>query len=343
MQGTEPIVLSRVLYGLEAFLGAEVSLDGLLEASGLQVKAATLQNDDSFLPMRNVADLFERAAEATGRPCFGIEFADSLPVGATGQFGFLIANAPTARSAFENVAQYISAVTRPMTLAFAVDAQGIGHLTWRYPDELAGAVVQYASVTLTLIIKRLRFSAGDDWVPMRLDLMHRQLPCASLVKRYYGDRVRFNQSHYELVVDPTTLARVNPRADALLYRAVRMGADAEIAGIASPNDTIASVRRMIQQHLSQGPPDLEQAALAMGLKKGRQLQWKLEQEGTTFEKELSETRRVMAERLLSTTDLSMTQIAESVGFSELSSFTRAAKLWFGVTPREYRAKSRPGT
>ena len=72
----------------------------------------------------------------------------------------------------------------------------------------------------------------------------------------------------------------------------------------------------------------------------RQLQWKLEQDETTFEKEVSETRRLLAERLLTSTDLTMTQIAAAVGFSELSSFTRAcSKTWFGVSPREYRASA----
>ena len=340
MSGLEPIILSRMLYGLGAFLGPGISLDELLAASGLPLTAVAISDDDTFLPLRQVAELLERAAEASGRPCFGIEFAESLPIGATGAFGFLIAHAPNTREAFENVALYVGTVTRPMTAEFNVDTDGVGHLAWAYPNALEGAAIQYLTLTLTLIIERLRCSAGDNWVPLRVDLMHREPSCTELIRRHFGERVRFNQPRNELLVDPTTLARRPENADSLLYRAVRQGANAELATLTEPHDTATGVRRIIQQRLAHGPPDLEGVAAAMGLKKGRQLQWKLEQEGTTFEKELGETRRLMAERLLATTDLSMTQIAGSLGFSELSSFTRAAKLWFGVSPSEYRTNSR---
>ena len=340
MSGPEPIVLSRMLYGLEAFLGPSVPLDELLIASGLPLTATALNDDDAFLPLSKVAMLYERAADRSHRPCLGMQFAETLPIGATGAYGFLIANAPTTREAFENVAHYIGTVARPMNTEFKVDTDGVGHLTWAYPDELTGAALQYLTLTITLIIERVRCSAGENWVPLRLDLMHREPSCPELIKRHFGERVRFNQLRNEMLVDPTTLARRAEKADQLLYRAIRQGANAELATLTMPHDTLTSVRRIIQQRLAHGPPDLEAVATAMGLKKGRQLQWKLEQEGTTFEKELGETRRLMAERLLATTDLSMTQIAGSVGFSELSSFTRAAKQWFGVSPSEYRANSR---
>ena len=333
------VIRSRMLHGLPEFLEARgVAISGLLDAAGLPSFDAMLDGDD--IPLVKVARLFELAADATGRPCFGMEFADTYQVGASGPYGFLIAHAPTVRVAFENVALYVGTVARPMDVNFSVDADGIGHMTWVYPIGLAGAILQYTTFTLTLIIKRLRWSAGDDWVPLRVDVMHRDMPCAALYRSVYGERIRFNQAHNQMLVDPTTLARRSTSADPHLYRAVQIAANAELASLASPNDTISSVRRLIQQRLQGGAPELDDVASAMGLKKGRQLQWKLEQDGTTFETELAETRRLVAERLLATTDLTMTQIAASVGFSELSSFTRASKHWFGVAPSEYRASSR---
>ena len=190
------------------------------------------------------------------------------------------------------------------------------------------------------MIKRLRWSAGPGWTPLRLDLAHRELPCRERWVAFFGDRVRFDRPVNALWIDPTTLARRSTTADARLYSAMRVACAAEIETYATPRNTTTDVRRSIQQRLAGRAPDLEAIAEAMSLT-GRQLQWKLEQEGTTFEAELGETRRLTAERLLATTDLSMTQIASAVGFSELSSFTRACtRTWFGISPSEYRAKSR---
>jgi AraC-like DNA-binding protein len=46
----------------------------------------------------------------------------------------------------------------------------------------------------------------------------------------------------------------------------------------------------------------------------------------------------MAEHYIKETALPLTEIAFLLGFSELSAFSRAAKQWFGRTPRELRKR-----
>jgi AraC-like DNA-binding protein len=47
----------------------------------------------------------------------------------------------------------------------------------------------------------------------------------------------------------------------------------------------------------------------------------------------------MALRLLNETDRPLKEIAHALSFSEPSAFSRAAKKWFGMAPKEIRSRS----
>ena len=51
---------------------------------------------------------------------------------------------------------------------------------------------------------------------------------------------------------------------------------------------------------------------------------------------LDDTRRCLAQRYLFESSLKLTDIAARVGYSELSAFSRAARRWFGASPRAFR-------
>jgi AraC-like DNA-binding protein len=48
----------------------------------------------------------------------------------------------------------------------------------------------------------------------------------------------------------------------------------------------------------------------------------------------------MAETLLADARLSLAEVAERLGFSDLSSFSQAFKRWYGVPPGAYRSAAR---
>ena len=115
--------------------------------------------------------------------------------------------------------------------------------------------------------------------------------------------------------------------------------EAHISRIAT--DIVARVSEKIVTDLPLRGIDLAAAALALNMS-SRQLQARLKGKGTTFEAVLSQVRRRLASRYLSDSDMPLTDIAFMLGFSELSSFTRAARQWFGMPPSQYREELRKG-
>ena len=70
----------------------------------------------------------------------------------------------------------------------------------------------------------------------------------------------------------------------------------------------------------------------------RTLHRRLAAEGTSFQRLLDDTRRELAQHYLGQRNLSLADIAYLLGFSDQSSFFRAARRWFGSSPRDYRIR-----
>jgi AraC-like DNA-binding protein len=82
-------------------------------------------------------------------------------------------------------------------------------------------------------------------------------------------------------------------------------------------------------------PDMEQVASSLHMS-SRTLRRRLDEEGTSFRSLLEEVRQALAEELLATGGLSLEEIAERLGYGEVSNFIHAFKRWKGVPPRQYR-------
>jgi AraC-like DNA-binding protein len=70
----------------------------------------------------------------------------------------------------------------------------------------------------------------------------------------------------------------------------------------------------------------------------RTMKRRLLAEGTSFGELLDEARKERALLLLRSPKLTLHDVAEQVGYSDLSNFTRAFRRWTGATPSKFRAR-----
>jgi AraC-like DNA-binding protein len=94
---------------------------------------------------------------------------------------------------------------------------------------------------------------------------------------------------------------------------------------------------VILRRLPDGEPRREHVAGDLHLSE-RTLQRRLEEEATSFVDLLDNTRRELAEQYLSQLHLSLAQAAYLLGFADQSSFFRACKRWFELSPGQYRSQ-----
>lgn len=84
-----------------------------------------------------------------------------------------------------------------------------------------------------------------------------------------------------------------------------------------------------------GQAGIDEVSKKLGCSK-RTLQRKLNEEGTTFQKELNTTREKLAKNYIMNFDMTNEEIAYLVGYYDCSSFMRAFNLWTGTTISQYR-------
>ena len=97
----------------------------------------------------------------------------------------------------------------------------------------------------------------------------------------------------------------------------------------------ARVRSALTELLPAGSGTIDDVAVKLGLSK-RTLQRKLTEEKTTFQKQLNNTRELLAKNYLRSTDMSSEDIAFLLGYQELNSFFRAFTVWTGMSVSEYK-------
>ena len=333
MPGTKPIVRASVLIGFDIFL-QQRGIDAKTLYANAGLPTPELIDLETDLSGNAVAQLFDDASRAANDPCIGLAWAEAFPIGGTGLVGYLLLNSPTIGAAMGTVARYAVLFRQPMIVQFEENDDG-GLLWWRWPEALTAPFTQYGAFSLALFILRLRMVTEPKWEPLSVELQGEPLTCKEKVRQMLGPNVQFGSDRNAVQVDTMTLNTPIPTADPLLRPILEKLGEQLIAEAPALDDIASVVRNAILDILPLRRASLEDVATHLGLS-GRTLQTRLAQALTTFESVLSETLKSRAEHLLRTTDLSLTDIAILLGFSELSAFTRASQRWFGRAPSAQR-------
>ena len=101
------------------------------------------------------------------------------------------------------------------------------------------------------------------------------------------------------------------------------------------DDFVATLRRVLKAYRPGGCLTVNQAAELAGMSV-RSLQRRLATEGLAFSEIVEEIRAELATEMLETTDRSVNEIANELGYSSRSNFSRAFQRWTGKTPAEFR-------
>ncbi|GAB7219789.1 helix-turn-helix domain-containing protein [Vibrio comitans] len=98
---------------------------------------------------------------------------------------------------------------------------------------------------------------------------------------------------------------------------------------------IDSVKMAMDSYIGTQNYNIETIADTLGVSI-RQLQYKLEEHGTTFKELKDEVMLVNTQLMIQGTSQSLSNIATQLGFSSISQFSRSIKRLTGVSPKEYK-------
>jgi AraC-like DNA-binding protein len=170
---------------------------------------------------------------------------------------------------------------------------------------------------------------------LRVDLMHREVGEPGTTALTFGCPVRFGRRHNTLRFPDATLDNIPVAANPAIAEQIEKYTSVLFAKLtaASVHDRVTDAIRA--QLVAGIPPDRAAVARRLHVSE-RTLQRQLEQESTTFKVLRDSVRSELSRALLSNRALKVEAIAQSMGFAEAASFSKAFTRWSGHPPTRYR-------
>ncbi|WP_322024273.1 AraC family transcriptional regulator [Burkholderia sp. BCC1977] len=275
---------------------------------------------------------------ALGRaPGLGLEVGQRYHFSAYGVWGYGLIASATARDALALAMRFL-----PLTYAFTVityrEEPDIGVLNFSAPEleaNLSRFLVERDMAAAAVLLQEI---GGGDFALSRFTM---QAPSASAsafapAPRIAGVEPAFGARANSLAFDHAFLDRPLPHANPLTVSMCEQMCGQLVDARRARVGTSEMVRQYLTATPGNVPFSLEDMARLMNTSP-RTLKRRLQEEGTTFRVLLAQARGAMAETLLGDARLSLTDVAERLGFSDLSSFSQAFKRWYGVPPGTYRS------
>ena len=290
---------------------------------------------DARMPLAVEEQLWDRAAELTGDPLFGLHAATAIRPGAFGVLDYAVRTAPDLRAALQRLARYNRLVHDLASFELFAAGQAV-RIEHRFGGAGARPCRQAAEFTLASLVVVASQIGGRPVQALAVEFAHAQPAPGDDYAVAFGVLPRFDAPVSCLVLSADVLDRPVPAADPGLSRIVTAHAEQLLAAHdPAPAAMAVQVRRQLAEGMAEGPMTLAQVARRLHLSE-RSLQRRLDAEGTRFAQLLDDVRRDMALRYIADERLTLGEVAYLLGFAEPSPFHRAFKRWTGMTPSAAR-------
>lgn len=328
-------IRSSCLKGFEALVDElNGDVQSLITGAGIDYKRLT--DEDYFFPFVDFTHLLSNSAGKLNCSNFGLRLAASQDEEILGPVAFLALASADVREIISSVGQFLYHYTPAITLSLKEGKRSYACLD--FVGLHASNHEQVVEHTVGCTYSIISLLTGGLLKPLAVNFRHAMISNEKQYQAIFNCPVFFNQHHDEIELDTKCLelklSSKNPSLHKLVSNYLSM-VEIETDAISRPV-VLAShqARHLIKKLLPTGHVTRELVSEKMNTQ-GRSLHRKLQSEGYTFDSLVDEVRKEEVEKLLKNKDIPMSQITGALGYSEQSSFNRAFKRWFGMSPREY--------
>jgi len=321
----------QVLQGIEALSELGVRATSLFDVVGTE---ATTLEEGARIPLAAVRRLFSVTQRTTGDALAGLHAAERVEF--RGPLAYLLMSCPRLREGLALYARLsgvaISALRQSLhvdppvaSIVFGLDA-GTPHENRHLMDYVVMGTV-----------RTVRRVAGPGFRLLEVHTRHAARGHEAEAARAFGCPVRFGRPEYRIVFPARVLEDRSRMSNPLVAKQLEKLA-AALGTSAAPASFRVGVEAATRGLLAAGHrPKAASVARRMHVSQ-RTLQRRLEAEGTTFNAVRDGVLREIAEAQLRSPILSVKEIASSVAFADVATFSKAFRRWTGDAPSRFRAR-----
>lgn len=309
-------------------------LDGRALFAELGLDHAALDDPDARFPQDDMSRLWQLAVQRSGNPAIALNIArvhtPAFPV-----LGYALMSSRNLGEGFERLERYQRIIAEGADLSFRRQPDGC-LLSLRVHGDRLQPPRQSAECSLASLIALVRWITGKPIRPLEVRLAGEAPQDARPYAALFEAPLMFAQPQCAMLFSHADMSAALPTANAELARLHDRFAGDYLARFESSRFS-HQTRQVLCRLLPQGEPRREAVAEALHLSE-RTLQRRLQEEGSSYQQLLDDTRRELAQQYLAAPQMTLLEIAYLLGFAEPSNFFRAFRRWFGVTPGEYRER-----
>lgn len=301
------------------------------------------QGLDERVPIRDYLKMWDSVLDITGHQSLGLKIGDSSSPD-IGLLGALVFHCATLREVAHQICRYQNMMSDLIQMQIE-EKNGQTILTCKtigFNDYLP----QLMDQGFAFFISWMRQFSKIALSPIEVRFQHSVTSYTNITHDIFQSPIHFDQAHSAILFSADQLNIAIPDHDPSLKTFMLSNS---LTAVTS-NDAIpdffevrkldadgfsAQVRALIKTYMPMGRIGAD--LIAKDMKISRQtLYRKLKDESVTFLELLENERQSTAIQLLSNANLTMSEIAILLGFSEPKSFRRAFKRWQGMSPKAFR-------
>jgi AraC-like DNA-binding protein len=334
-RGPAPQVLAAAATGIVdtiQSLGGDV--DRIFGAA--RVDLELLGSPYNEINLAQYCQLFEESARHTRYDNFGLRFGHHFKPRQLGPIGYMAINSPTMLAGLRALIEYFPAHQQNTTLAVREEGDLL-HLDYQITDGRIGRRRQDAELSLGMFRNIFQHCHGRGWAPLEIHFEHPGPVDWHEHETLFDAPVFFSQPTNTMLFRRRDLDAPMPAPDLGLFTLLEpfMRGRRQRASV---DDLVGLVRQKIEAHFGTGDPSIKKVAAELGLTSWT-LHRRLRDRNVSFHDLVRGARRELALRYVGQPHIPLTEVAFLLGYSELSAFSRAFRLWTGMAPARFRRHS----
>lgn len=287
-----------------------------------------LKNTEQRIPLKIIPHLWNDAYDLVESPCFGLNAYKYWHPSYLGALGYAWLSSKTLREGFTRLSRFISILSHSGPIDFQESDTEFSVIFFPH---ITGINPARSDNALSTVLHMCRINYQEELNPNNVTFTHSKPECVGDYFSYFKSDVRFDAEFDSLTFSQEVMDTPLPGANKQLAQLndqvmIQYLKELTLDGLEE------RVKAIIVNKLPSGIVTGNIVAQELSMSH-RNLQRKLTELNTTFKKLLKESRHYLAEKYVTEGKMNMTEITFMLGFSELSSFSRAYKRWTGHSPR----------
>ena len=331
---------SDLLVLINVLAGDGIPARAVLKGTG--ISELGLASPDTRMSIAQMMAAYRNAMALSDDPRLAVRLGENCQATTYGMYGYALLSSATYRSACQFAEKYHYLSVPTVDISFEED----GKVASCIVDPLAFSEQDTAIHVFTIervfstVIALARDISDAEFGPTEIRVTYPRSVAHISYENYFGCPAQFGQSRNAILFDAGWLDRPSRRANSLTFATVQQVCEEMLDRMGMAEGASGRLRRLFIESAGRFP-GIDHACRTLGTSP-RTLRRKLGTEGTSYKVLMNETRVQLAKRYLRETGLTVDEIASRLGYSDASNFRHAFRRLTGMTPIDFRTRSKRG-